>query len=53
MKKIEEGGRTYRKRTFELAYAYMIITPCKKCGSPVNKGYICMFCNDNNPSEER
>lgn len=52
-RKIKSEGRLYNQRVKELARDYMVIQPCKKCGSPVNSGYICMFCGDNNPSESK
>jgi ribosomal protein L32 len=42
----------YNKRVKELAYNFLDIRTCKKCGSPVINGYVCMYCQDTNPSEE-
>lgn len=52
-KKIVEDGALYKRRVLEVVEAYMIIYPCNHCGSPVNQGYICMFCGNVNPSEEK
>lgn len=51
-KRPQLSERTYRKKVLELAYAYLIITPCNSCGSPVNQGYVCIFCDDNDPQSE-
>ena len=54
VKKVKEpiSDRLWKKRVLELADAYLIIVTCKTCKSPVNKGYVCMFCDDINPTSE-
>ena len=33
-----------------MAEAYLPrMYPCKTCGSPVVKGYVCLYCDDDNP----
>ena len=39
-------------KVIDLAYTYLAIRECQKCGSPVNNGYCCPFCGDCNPSEK-
>lgn len=45
VKVINPDGRVYQQRIKELARFYMIIRDCKNCGSPINDGYVCPFCN--------
>jgi hypothetical protein len=43
----------YKQRAIKLALDLCpSMYPCKKCGSPVVKGYCCTFCGDTNPSKE-
>ncbi len=52
MRKIKPYGRTYNQRLKEVVCTYYIIYPCKKCGSPVNKGYCCIYCKTDTPEAE-
>lgn len=45
--------RTWNKRIRTLAYQTLMIGECKKCGSPVNKGWCCSFCGDTDPSRSK
>lgn len=47
----ELSEEEWRNKVIELAYGYLVIEECQKCGSPVNEGYCCSFCGDCNPSE--
>lgn len=49
LRKIVPGGPTWRRRVMELAQSYLEIHSCRSCGSPVNKPYVCMFCDENDP----
>jgi len=45
--------RTFNRKIIELAYNYLDIKECQKCGSPVVRGNICLFCQDTNPSHPK
>ncbi len=40
-----------RSAVVNLAYDYLNIRKCKKCGYPGVAGYCCNHCGDVNPSE--
>ena len=51
VKKIKYDGREYRRRERDvLRHFYPSIYPCRTCGSPVARGYVCFFCDDSDPS---
>ncbi len=35
----------------KLAYNYLTIKDCQKCGYPIVDGYVCAHCGDFNPSQ--
>lgn len=43
-KKIQYHGRVWKERLCALAENYLRVVACPHCGSPINDGYICMFC---------
>lgn len=46
IRRIKRDGRTWKQRLETVAESYLLIVACWKCGSPCNKGYICLFCGD-------
>jgi len=48
---IELSRQEWNNRVVNLAYNWLAITKCQKCGSPVNDGHICIFCGDSDPSQ--
>ena len=54
IKKIRYGGLEYRRRERDVWRCISPSTyPCKTCGSPVARGYVCFFCNDIDPSPNK
>jgi len=49
IRKIIYGGKLYQQRIIQLADNYLILHPCKTCGSPTVKGYVCIFCDESDP----
>lgn len=47
---IEQGSKEWGQSVLKLAYAFLVVRQCQKCGHAVNKGYCCTECGDTNPS---
>lgn len=43
-RKVDRNSITWKMRLAKLAYRYLNILQCSKCGSPVVEGYQCEFC---------
>ena len=47
--RIEPYGRIYGLRREEVIAGFCPeIYPCRRCGSPVARGYVCMYCGEDN-----
>lgn len=48
----ERAERVYERHAARLAFSWLQIGQCRKCGHPFVEGYICPECHDGSPNRE-
>ena len=47
---MQENSRAYIEEAIDLALSSVVIMRCQHCGHPNLEGYICSFCDSDEPT---